>query len=277
MLGIKKWIEIFDYFNATYKPNKDVRFKTSQLRNDLCDFNDSYIVVTGKITATDPDPDPDDDYDDDIVYDRTLALKNSPAPFFNCILKINGQLIEDAQVFDIVMLMYNVLYYSKIFRKTTGSFWKYYLDMPSSEYVSNNERTIVFYPINNSKHFDYKTKLVGKLRDNEDELEDVKIVVPLKNLSRFMFSLDFLMINPEIKLVLKWTQDCVLTEEAEREHKEAKVGPLALNEVDAVNRPYDLKFNVTDCKLYVPVLTLENEYQNQLYRQLKTGISIDFT
>ena len=85
------------------------------------------------------------------------------------------------------------------------------------------------------------------------------------------------MINPEIKLILKWTQDCVLTEKAEREHKEAKVGPLALNEVDAVNRPYDLKFNITDCKLYVPVVILENEYQNQLYRQLKTGISIDFT
>ena len=161
------------------------------MRNDLWDFNDSYIVVTGKITATDPDPDPDDDYDDDIVYDRTLALKNSPAPFFNRILKINGKLIEDAQVFDIVMLMYNVLYYSKIFRNTTRSFWKYYLDMPSSEYVGNNERTRVFYPINNSKNFDYKTKLVGKLPDNEDELEDVKIVVPLKNLSRFMFSLDF--------------------------------------------------------------------------------------
>ena len=69
------------------------------MRNDLCDFNDAYIVVTGKITATDPDPD-----DDNINYDRTIALKNS-APFFNCVLKINNQLIEDARDLDIVMPM----------------------------------------------------------------------------------------------------------------------------------------------------------------------------
>ena len=40
-----KWIDIFDQPNRTYNPNKD-RFKTQQLRNDLCDFNDAYIVVT---------------------------------------------------------------------------------------------------------------------------------------------------------------------------------------------------------------------------------------
>ena len=50
-----KWIEIFDESNGTYNKNKDIRFKTSQLRNDLCDFNDGYIIVTGKITATNPE------------------------------------------------------------------------------------------------------------------------------------------------------------------------------------------------------------------------------
>ena len=102
------------------------------MRNDLCDFNDAYIVVTGKATATDPDPN-----DDNINYDKTIALKNS-APFFNCVLKINNQLIEDAQDLDIVMPMYNLLYYSKNFRKTTGSFWNYYPDIPGFEYVGNN-------------------------------------------------------------------------------------------------------------------------------------------
>ena len=45
----------------------------------------------------------------------------------------------------------------------------------------------------------------------------------------------------------------------------------------AINRPKDLKFSVTDHKLYVLVVTLQTEYQNQLYKDLKTGISIDFT
>ena len=65
-----KWIQIFDQSNGTYNKNKDIRFKTNQLRNDLCDFNDAYIVVTDKITATNPG-----NYGN--VYDRKVSLKNS--------------------------------------------------------------------------------------------------------------------------------------------------------------------------------------------------------
>ena len=223
------------------------------MRNDLCDFNDAYIVVTGKATATDPDPD-----DGTISYDRTIALKNS-APFFNCILKKNTQLIEDARDLDIVMPMYNLLYYSKNFRKTTGSIWNYYPGMSSFEYAGNYERTRILYPNSNSysKSFDYKTKLVGSLFVGEDELENIKIVVSLKNLSNFMFNLDFSMINSEIELILKWTKNYVLTEKAEREEKAATQNPPQ-DKVPAVNVPSDLKFSITDCKLYVPVVTFKH-------------------
>ena len=53
----KKWVEVHDQSgdaNDRYKPNKPIRFKTSMLRSDLCDFSDAYIFVKGKITATDP-------------------------------------------------------------------------------------------------------------------------------------------------------------------------------------------------------------------------------
>ena len=213
-----KWIEIFE--KSMELIIKTIRFKTSQLINDLCDFNDGYIVVTGKITATDAELPDNIATPAGIFYRRNVSLKNC-APFFNCTLKINSQLIEDSQDLDIVMPMYNLLYYSKNFRKTTGSFWNYYPDMPSSGYHGNNERTKVFYPIRNSETFNYKTKLVGELPDGNDvELEDIKIV-PLKNLSNFMFNLDFLMINSEIELILKWSEDCVLTERAMREQNKA--------------------------------------------------------
>ena len=60
-----------------------------------------------------------------------------------------------------------------------------------------NERTRIFYPIKDSESFDYKTGSAGNLPAlvNEAELEDVKIVVPLKNLSNFMFHLDILLIE----------------------------------------------------------------------------------
>ena len=52
----RKWIEVFDQPNNIHNQNKDIRFKTPQLRSDLCDFNDAYIVVAGKIIATNPNP-----------------------------------------------------------------------------------------------------------------------------------------------------------------------------------------------------------------------------
>ena len=117
-------------------------------------------------------------------------------------LKINNQLIEDAQDLDIVMPMVNLLYSSKNFRKTTGSFWNYYPDKPNSTTYGDDERERVYYPIGNSESFNYKTKLVGNLpTGNNVELENIKIIVPLKNLSNFIFSLKFLMINTEIELI----------------------------------------------------------------------------
>ena len=156
--------------------------------------------------------------------------------------------------------------------------------MPKSGHDNNaNLRQRIIYSIKGSESFNYKTKLVGNVdagpyaadNDVKTKLEDIKIVAPLKNLSNFMFNLDFLLINSEIELILKWTEDCVLTEKATRERKEATQNPVQ-DAVPAINRPKDLKSNITDCKLYVPVVTLQTQYQNQLYKDLKPGISIDF-
>ena len=81
------------------------------------------------------------------------------------------------------------------------------------------------------------------------------------------------MINTEIELILKWSQNCVLTGKATREGLEEEGDNPAIPEV---NRPKDLKFNITDCKLYVPVVTLQEKYENKLLEDLKTGISFDF-
>ena len=51
----RKWIEVYNQSgNAKdrYKPSKQIRFKTSILRSDLCDFSDAYTVVKGTITVT---------------------------------------------------------------------------------------------------------------------------------------------------------------------------------------------------------------------------------
>ena len=180
--------------------------------------------------------------------------------------------------------MYNLFNCSKNFRKKTGSFWNYYPDIPKSGHNDDdNLREGIIYPIKNSESFDYKTKLVGILGANLPPVnnlvkaeKDVKIIMPLKNLSSFIFNLNFLMTNTEIELILKWSQNYVLTEKATREEKAREVGPPVLDPVNAINRPEDLKFNITDSKLYVPAVTLQEKYENKLFEGLKTGINIDF-
>ena len=146
----RKWIESFDQSNNIYNQNKDIRFKTPQLRSYLCDWNDAYIVVPGKVTATNPNQ-------VGVAYQRKLALKNN-TPFFNSELRINSQKIDFSDDLDVVMPIYNLSYYSKKFRKSTGSFWSYYPGKRNSGYNNdNNERTRIFYPIKDSEDFDYKT------------------------------------------------------------------------------------------------------------------------
>ena len=84
------------------------------------------------------------------------------------------------------------------------------------------------------------------------------------------------MINTEIELILKWSTNGVLTSKSTREGLPAGADATALPAVAAINRPKDLKFNIADCKLYVPVVTLQEKYENILYENLKTGIDIDY-
>ena len=86
------------------------------LRSDLCDFSDAYIVVKAIITVT--------GINNRSRKNRPLAFKNN-APFISCISKINNMLIDNAQDLDIAMPMYNLIEYSKNYRKTTSSLWNY--------------------------------------------------------------------------------------------------------------------------------------------------------
>ena len=107
----KKCIEVHDQSGNSedrYNPSKQIRFKTSMLKPDLCDFSDAYIIVIGTIP-------------DNNAYDEKLAFKNN-AMFVSCISKINNTLIDNAEDLDIAMPMYNLLEYSKNYSKATGSF-----------------------------------------------------------------------------------------------------------------------------------------------------------
>ena len=133
-----------------YNENKSIRFKTPMLRSEFCDYADAYILIKGAITVAGTNPRD--------RQNRPLILKNN-APFVWCITRINNELIEDADDLDIVMPMYNLLEYSKNYRKTIGSLYNYRDELSDDNIPAGN--TFNNKNVVNSNAFKYKNKIIG--------------------------------------------------------------------------------------------------------------------
>ena len=94
---------------------------------------------------------------------------------------------------------------------------------------------------------------------------NVKIVAPLKYLSNFWRSLNIPLINCEVELNLTWFKNCVLISKSTR----------AADCEEPIHRKIDVPenaiFQITDTKLYFPVVTLSKGNDIKLLEQLKTG------
>ena len=189
----RNWVETNDELRGNYA-NSDIRFKTTMLRSNLCDYGDSYILVKGTITVTGVGANAGAIQADE--RDKGVTFKNC-APFTKCISRINNTDIDNAHDIDIVMPMYNLIEYSDNYSKTSGSLWQYHKDDPNDNLV-------------NSESFKSKVKKIGKTTNNGNT-KDVEIIVPLKYLSNFRRTLEMPLINCEVNLILTWSKDCVIT------------------------------------------------------------------
>ena len=255
----KKWIEVYDQSQGNYDVNKEIRIKTSMLRSDLCDFSDAYIVVKGNITVTKKTFTANDfeaqnntvananatnTANDNAFREKKLVFKNN-APFINCVSKITGVKIDNAENLDVVIPRYHLLEYSKNYKKATGGLWNYYRDEPSSNADAND----ITHSILNSESFDYKANFMENgVTQNNLTKNDVKVVVPLKNLSNFWKILNIPLINCEVELIFTWFKNCVLIEKLTRE-ADYDVDP----NVYETDNPENATFKITHTKLYVPV------------------------
>ena len=158
----RNWVEINDESIGTYRGN-DIRFKTTLLRSNLCDYVDAHILVKGIITITGAGNDDATKLADE--RDKGVTFK-SCASFTKCISRIKNTDIDNAQDIHIVMPKYNLFEYSDNHSKTSGSLWQYYEDD-----LNDN--------IESSESFKYKIKITGKIANN-DNTKDVEIIVPLK-------------------------------------------------------------------------------------------------
>ena len=283
----KKLVEVHNLTpNNPYNENKEICFKTSMLRADLCYYSDAYVEVTVNIAvvpntqnadninvfadvAANPAANPPVVAVDN-SHKRTFTLKNN-APFISCITKINGELVENAEDLDVAMPMYNLIEYSKNYRKTNGSLHNYYRDEPNRGEIDG-----INYLMNNSASYNYKAKLTnrfphlaaGAAGDVVLFVRNVNIIVPLKHLGNFWLELNMPLINCEVELKLKWNKNCLLVNKATRD---------AAGAVVAINTPTNATLTVTNCKLHVPVVTLHAIDDNKLLNSLKTGFKRTIT
>ena len=141
------------------------------------------------------------------------------------------------------------------------SLWNYYRDEPNSD-TDDNE---IKHSIINSKSFDYKANFIGSVTHNNLTKNIGKIVVPLKYLSNFWRSLNIPLINCEVELILTWFKNCLLISKSTRD---ADYNVPIDRKIDV---PENAIFQITDTKLYVPVVTLSKENDIKPSEQLKTG------
>ena len=102
--------------------------------------------------------------------------------------------------------------------------------------------------IDNSECFKDKAALVGKTANHNNGksfVEDTKIVLPLNYLSNFWRSLEMPLINYRVRLKLNWIEDCILSSSGN-----------------------SVKFEITDAKLHVPLVTLSTKDSVNLTKQL---------
>ena len=168
--------------------------------------------------------------------------------------------IDNAEDLDVVMSMYNLIEYSKNYSKTTGSFWNYYRNERNTDLGGADNS--INYSIKDSKSFDYKTSITGKIEGNNTKNE-AEIVVPLKYLSNFWRTVDIPLINCEVSLALTRTENCVITNKAYRKAD-------AETAVVRIDNPINAAFQIRDTNLYVPVVTLSTENDKKLLEKLRT-------
>ena len=96
----------------------------------------------------------------------------------------------------------------------------------------------------------YKSKLISGTDDNN--VNNVKLVVPLKYVSSFFRSLEMPLVNCKIDLELTWHKDCMISS------ANAAAGKV-------------VSFMITNTKLYIPIVTLSTKDNNNLTKQLNNG------
>ena len=85
----RKWNIVNDQSNTNYGVGNEIIYNTEVLISNLCNYNNAHILVRGNIII--------------IGHQVTQVLFKNCTSFTECITKIDGTTIDDAEDLDLVM------------------------------------------------------------------------------------------------------------------------------------------------------------------------------
>ena len=181
----RKWYVINDQNNTDYgEGNEDsttVKFETKVIKSNLCDYSDAYILVTGDITATGGD-------------DNTRVVFKNCVPFRKCITHIRDEHVDGANNLDI-RPMYNLIEYSDNYSDNSERLWQFKRDVSPVTAAGSPGNVST----TNSTSFKCKSSFfIPLIAADYGVFRNVKIAVPLKDLSNFWKFLEMPLINCKI-------------------------------------------------------------------------------
>ena len=105
------------------------------ISSSLCDYSDAYIRLKETITSSNTEA------SGAAVNNANKKIFKNCAAFTDCITGINNTNVEDAQKFDVVMPMHNLIEYSHACSKISRHLWQYYGDKTA---LDNNNNLLIF-------------------------------------------------------------------------------------------------------------------------------------
>ena len=239
---------INDQNNGQYSEGDEndstINIGTDVVKPFLVDYSDAYILVTGDIKVLGGN------------NDTKIAFTNCH-PFSTAIIRLNYEHIETAYHLDLTMNLFNLINYSGNYADTAASLYHY--KRPDQTRTAAGAIDNIS---DNSISFKYQWESIKKqvTSVNVDQNVDpsvanahrawknVKIPVPLKQISKFFSSLELPLINTKLYMEVNWTKHSIIS----------NVNTATI-------------FQITKTELHISVVTSSTENNNKLSGLLSEG------
>ena len=162
----RNWIEINDESGGMYNDSNQIKFKTTIINSDLCDYTDAYTYVKGIITFPN-------------ISGQGAALNNRNENIIfkicalstNCIMEQIMHKWMMLVIFYVLTPLFNLIHYSDIYSKALEILWQYYKCEPAL----NDNNIIIGFPNDDNNSIFFKQQITRQARNSSTNNEMLNI------------------------------------------------------------------------------------------------------